>query len=130
MLFKIYIVMFWNLTKEIIRQWQKEWWLYCIIIQALKRMDHKSSIVLKVRLHGANFRRINTTGDTHIDQLKTQEAVKEVFLPVFEKLGNQKFLEFFKSNLSSKPNKNLSSCPLGSCTFKFLLFNIRAAIGS
>ena len=72
----------------------------------------------------------NGRHNTHTDQLKTQEAVKEVFLPVLEKLGNQKFLEFFKSNLSSKPNKNLSSCPSGSCTLKFLLFNIRAAIGS
>ena len=31
-------------------------------------------------------------------------AVKEVILPVFEKLGNQKFLECFKNKMSSKPN--------------------------
>ena len=32
-------------------------------------------------------------------------AVKEVVLPVIEKLGNQKFLECYKNNISSKPNE-------------------------
>ena len=36
---------------------------------------------------------------------QTPNAVKEVILPVFEKLGKQKFLECFKNNMSSKSNE-------------------------
>ena len=32
-------------------------------------------------------------------------ALKEVILPVFEKIGNQKFLECCKNSISSKPNE-------------------------
>ena len=56
--------------------------------------------------YGAYFRWINKTGHLY-RPVKDQilNAVKEVILPVFEKLGKQKFLECFKNNMSSKSNE-------------------------
>ena len=46
--------------------------------------------------YGANFRWI---------KYQILNSAKEVILPVFEKLGKQKFLECFKNNMSSKSNE-------------------------
>ena len=53
-----------------------------------------------------NFKWINTTGDTYRPvKDPIPNAVEEFILPVFEKLGNQTFLECCKNNMSSKPNE-------------------------
>ena len=79
--------------------------------QALMR-TRNTIISLNVKHHGLNFRLINTVEDTHIDQLKTQHQMPNVF----EKFRNHGFLEFWKNNMSLKPNEAYYDFLLRFCT--------------